>query len=143
MNLSINDAIKKKGLSFMDSYSDQVKQLIEFVKHEYAVNPEFLWPERSPNYFVLRNPRTKKWFAIIMIISGAKIKHSNNPKLEVINFKFDKGQALDFAENNKFIYPGYHMNKRNWITIPLDNSLETGQILELLEHSYELSDICC
>ncbi len=35
------------------------------------------------------------------------------------------------------ITPGYHLNKRHWITIELDGSLGDDDILGLVEHSYE------
>jgi predicted DNA-binding protein (MmcQ/YjbR family) len=35
------------------------------------------------------------------------------------------------------ITPGYHLNKRHWITIGLDGSLGDDDILGLIEHSYE------
>jgi predicted DNA-binding protein (MmcQ/YjbR family) len=35
------------------------------------------------------------------------------------------------------ITPGYHLNKRHWITIELDGSLGDDDILGLIEHSYE------
>lgn len=124
----------------MDNYGAQVKLVAEIARREYGAEPEFLWPERSPNYFILRNQRNKKWFAAVMVILGDKIGHNHNPKLEIIDLRFDKGQALDFAENNKYIYPGWHMNKQSWITLPLDGTLQDDQILSLLEHSYLLSD---
>jgi predicted DNA-binding protein (MmcQ/YjbR family) len=35
------------------------------------------------------------------------------------------------------ITPGYHLNKRHWITIEVDGSLGDDQILGLALHSYE------
>jgi predicted DNA-binding protein (MmcQ/YjbR family) len=35
------------------------------------------------------------------------------------------------------ITPGYHLNKRHWITIEVDGSLGDDDILGLIEHSYE------
>jgi predicted DNA-binding protein (MmcQ/YjbR family) len=35
------------------------------------------------------------------------------------------------------ITPGYHLNKRHWITIELDGSLGDDDLLGLIEHSYE------
>jgi predicted DNA-binding protein (MmcQ/YjbR family) len=35
------------------------------------------------------------------------------------------------------ITPGYHLNKRHWITIELDGSLGDDDILECVQHSYE------
>ena len=35
------------------------------------------------------------------------------------------------------ITPGYHLNKRHWITIEVDGSLGDDDIFGLVEHSYE------
>ena len=61
-------------------------------------------------------------------------------EIEIINLKFDKNQALDFVESNDHIFPAYHMNKNNWITILLDGSLSDELISELIKKSYLLSD---
>ena len=36
------------------------------------------------------------------------------------------------------IRPGYHMNKRHWITVQLDGSLPDGMVADLVEDSYDL-----
>jgi predicted DNA-binding protein (MmcQ/YjbR family) len=36
------------------------------------------------------------------------------------------------------IQPGYHLNKRHWVTITLDGSVSDEMLLELLEDSYDL-----
>jgi predicted DNA-binding protein (MmcQ/YjbR family) len=36
------------------------------------------------------------------------------------------------------IKPGYHMNKRHWITVTLDGSLAPTMIEELIEDSFDL-----
>jgi predicted DNA-binding protein (MmcQ/YjbR family) len=36
------------------------------------------------------------------------------------------------------IVPGYHLNKRHWITVTLDGSLPRTQIEELIEDSFDL-----
>ena len=38
-----------------------------------------------------------------------------------------------------FRSPGYHMNKKSWITIKLDESVETTTIFDLIDNSYNLS----
>lgn len=35
------------------------------------------------------------------------------------------------------ITPGYHLNKRHWITIEVDGSLGDDELLGLVRHSYE------
>ena len=36
------------------------------------------------------------------------------------------------------IIPGYHMNKRHWITVPLDGSVPDEEVFGLIESSYHL-----
>jgi predicted DNA-binding protein (MmcQ/YjbR family) len=36
------------------------------------------------------------------------------------------------------ITPGYHLNKRHWNTITLDGSVPDEDVLELIDHSYDL-----
>jgi predicted DNA-binding protein (MmcQ/YjbR family) len=36
------------------------------------------------------------------------------------------------------IRPGYHLNKRHWITVTLDGSLPDGMVSDLIEDSYDL-----
>jgi predicted DNA-binding protein (MmcQ/YjbR family) len=36
------------------------------------------------------------------------------------------------------IQPGYHLNKRHWITVTLDGSLADEMVRELIEDSYDL-----
>jgi predicted DNA-binding protein (MmcQ/YjbR family) len=36
------------------------------------------------------------------------------------------------------IEPGYHLNKRHWITIDLTGSLEDAMVRELIENSFDL-----
>lgn len=39
----------------------------------------------------------------------------------------------------KVVFPGYHMNKKSWITIILDGAMKTKRICELIDNSYALS----
>ena len=58
--------------------------------------------------------------------------------IESSDLRFQKENIHKIIDNNRF-YPGYHMNKNNWITIKLDNSVETKKIFELIDNSYNLS----
>ena len=35
--------------------------------------------------------------------------------------------------------PAYHMNKQNWISLPLDGSVEAETIFSLIDESYDLT----
>ncbi len=117
----------------------QTERVIRYITSEYGVECEFLWPERFPTDAVFRNPQSRKWFGIIMTISGARLGLETEKDVEIIDLKFDKGQALDFAESTADIFPGYHMNKRNWITIVLDDTVDDAEIFRLIDKSFTLS----
>jgi predicted DNA-binding protein (MmcQ/YjbR family) len=36
------------------------------------------------------------------------------------------------------ITPGYHLNKRHWNTVELDGSVPDEELLDLIDHSYDL-----
>ncbi len=118
----------------------QITTIIEHIKTEYGTEPEFLWPERYPGYAVFRHGDNRKWFALVASISGKSLGLKNDGKIDVINLKFDKNQTYDFAETSDHVFPAYHMNKNNWITVWLDGTLPNGLIFELIKKSYLLSD---
>jgi len=55
-----------------------------------------------------------------------------------MNLKCDPGKAIELREANPAITPGYHMNKKHWNTIVLDGSLSKSQIIDMIDHSYDL-----
>jgi len=54
------------------------------------------------------------------------------------NVKCDPGKAIELREEYDCIRPGYHMNKKHWNTVIVNNSLTNKQLKELITHSYEL-----
>ena len=43
--------------------------------------------------------------------------------------------------DNKFIFKGFHMNKRNWISICLDGSVTLKKLFKMIDESYKLAKI--
>ena len=119
--------------------NSQINTIIEHIKSEYNAKPEFLWPDRYPGYAVFRHGDNKKWFALVATISSKSLGLKEDKAIDVINLKFDKNQTYDFAETSDHIFPAYHMNKNNWITIWFDGTLPNGLIFELIKKSYLLS----
>ena len=117
----------------------QVNIVVKHIKTEYGAEPEFLWPDRYPGYAVFRHDNNKKWFALVATISSKSLGLKEDKAIDVINLKFDKNQTYDFAETSDHIFPAYHMNKNNWITILLDGTLSDKLIFELIKKSYLLS----
>ena len=118
----------------------QVNLIIAQIQDEYGAEPEFLWPERYPTYCIYRHSNNKKWLALVGRIEWKSLGRDGKELVDIINLKFDNGQALDFAENTPGVYPAYHMNKKHWITIALDGTLSNEMVMELVKKSYLLTD---
>jgi predicted DNA-binding protein (MmcQ/YjbR family) len=55
-----------------------------------------------------------------------------------LTLKCDPWQGEALCAEHDAIAPGYHMNKRHWITVTLDDSLPAALIEELVEDSFDL-----
>lgn len=116
----------------------QTQEIIRYVQEEYGDELEFLWP-KFPRDAIWRHRQTRRWYGLIMEVSLGKLGIDSDEKAEILDLRFQKGEALDFVSSNSNVYPGYHMNKNSWITIILDGSMETSQIIALLNNGYQLA----
>ena len=55
-----------------------------------------------------------------------------------VNLKCDPERALELRETYAAIIPGYHMNKKHWNTIVVDELMDEQLFAKLIDHSYEL-----
>lgn len=55
-----------------------------------------------------------------------------------INLKCDPEKAIELREKYSSVLPGYHMNKKHWNTVLVNEELNDKQILELTKDSYDL-----
>ena len=55
-----------------------------------------------------------------------------------LSLKCDPEHGELLRAEHEAIVPGYHLNKRHWITVTLDGSLPQSMIDELIEDSYDL-----
>ena len=54
-----------------------------------------------------------------------------------LNLKCDPDHAIELREQYDAVTPGYHMNKKHWNTVVLDGSVPVGEVLKMIDHSYE------
>ncbi|MDB5124031.1 MAG: MmcQ-like protein [Mucilaginibacter sp.] len=54
------------------------------------------------------------------------------------NVKCDPELAIELRERYAEVQPGYHMNKRMWNTVFMDGSLINKQLVDMIDHSYDL-----
>lgn len=55
-----------------------------------------------------------------------------------INLKCDPDKAIELREHHAAVLPGYHMNKKLWNTVMLDESVSDNLIKEWIDDSYAL-----
>jgi len=57
---------------------------------------------------------------------------------ESINLKVDPEQGVALREKYTAVQPGYHMNKKHWITVLMDGSVPDKLVREWIDDSYQL-----
>lgn len=63
---------------------------------------------------------------------------SNRNDKTNISLKCDPFLADSLKQNYTYITPGYHLNKKHWITIIVDDSVPKDQLYWLIDNSYKL-----
>ena len=127
--------IRKSCFDVQDFICPQTKRIMAIVQEKYGNQLEYLW-EKSPDTAVLRHDSNQKWYAVLMKISWEKLDKGREGLVEVINVKHDQVVSLI---QEKGIYPAFHMNKRYWISVPLDDTFTDEKVLELFEISWDLT----
>ena len=117
--------------------SSQTKEIIKYISDKYGDELEFLW-EKYDNNAIWRNKTNKKWYAVLLTITEEKLKLESKKEIEVIDLRYQKDMVDEVIDSIQ-IYPGYHMNKKSWITIILNNSMRTDEIIKFIDNSYLLS----
>ena len=130
----LND-IKTNCCIEKDFIYEQTNRITNIIKKKYLTIPEFLW-DKSPDCGVFRN-KNKKWFGIVMNIDISKLDNKYSGEVDIINIKLEKNKIKDLL-NKKGFYKAYHMNKENWISIVLNDTLNDNDIIDLVEESYNL-----
>ena len=114
--------------------TEQANRITQRINNKYNTEPEFLW-DNTPEIGVFRNKANQKWFGIIMNIDQSKIR-DNHGLMEIMNVKLPENEIPELLKKEGY-YKAYHMNKKNWITISLDNTLSDEEILKRIEESYQ------
>lgn len=136
--ISILEDIAQNVLDTRDFLFFQSNRVAQLIKDKYEVVPEFLW-DKNPNFGVFRNNKSKKWFGIIMNVDKSKVMHNLSGEIEILNVKLDD-QLVEYIKK-KGIYPAYHMNKKSWVSVILDDTLSDEEIMKLVNISYHYADI--
>ena len=133
--LEILYQIRKACFDVQNFICPQTKRIMAQVQEKYGDQLEYLW-EKSPDTAVLRHEDSQKWYAVLMRISWDRFDKAREGQVEAVNLKHD---CVADLLSQKGIYPAFHMNKRYWISLALDDSLSDNEVRDLLEISWNLT----
>ena len=117
--------------------SEYAQSVIKYVADKYGDSLEFLWEKFTDNA-IWRRKDNQKWYAAILTVGKDKLGFGSNEKIEIIDLRYNADKIDELVDNKKF-FRGYHMNKKHWITICLDGSVELSEIYALIDNSYLLA----
>ncbi len=96
-----------------------------------------MW-EKFPNNAIWRNKDNNKWYGALLIVEKSKIGIEEEGSIEIIDLLLEQEKIEKIVDNEKY-FAGYHMNKKHWITIKLDGSVNINEIYKFIDNSYNLS----
>ena len=117
--------------------SSQTNALITHAREKYGTEPEYLW-KQYPDAAVFRRGDNDKWYGLVMTIERKKLGAAGEGKVEILDLRCDP-EVLPLIVDGRRIFPGWHMNKKHWITVPLDGTLPFDEVKELVEDSWQLA----
>lgn len=117
--------------------SEQAGELIAYVRNAYGDELEFLWEKFSGNA-VWRRQDTGKWYGVLLTVSKRKLGVASDEIAEILDLRIQP-EALEALLDNETYFPGYHMNKKHWFTILLNDSVPLDEIRARIDKSYLLA----
>ena len=110
---------------------------LKYVLDTYGIRPDYPW-DNYKDAGVLRHSENRKWFGLVMSVSGDKLGLKGSGTVNILNLKCDPITGGS-AKLNKGILPAYHMSKSNWISIVLDGSVDREFAEMLIDISFDLT----
>lgn len=118
--------------------TNQAQMVIEYVREKYGDELEFLWT-KFPDNAVWRRKDNQKWYGAILTVNGKKIGLNTDKIVEIIDLRMKVENRNDILSREHY-YPGWHMNKKSWYTIVLDDCIPDEEIKLRITESYELAN---
>lgn len=125
--------IKKQFISM------QANRISNKIYELYGDEPKHLFYKSNDFYSsVFRNEDNEKWYALIMNIDKEKI-NCGEGKVDILNVKLNEKKIKDLLKKDGY-FLGYHMNKKSWITIILDDTIKDEKIIEYIIESHSFTE---
>ena len=144
--------VKSARGSFVAEIRSRVKKLVEqvvlecflsqdlhqpyvrWLEDELEIKGDFPWEEETYSVYRCLND---KWFALIMRIKYSNLGFESHEPVWVVNLKADQKEIQKLVDRRS-IFPAWHMNKKNWITVLLTSATDFKRLKELTLESKSL-----
>lgn len=111
--------------------------LEQYIAGTYSVEAEYPWL-KSPRYAVFRRRDNRKWFALVMELPKERLGLAEPGAMDILNVKCDP-IMLGSLRAEPGVFPAYHMNKANWVSVALDGRVRDELVAMLLDMSFQLT----
>lgn len=113
---------------------DQSNRLAQLIKEQWGDLPDYPFA-KLPTYGAFRHPSNNKWYALVSQIPRDKLDgNGSQEEAEIVNLKVE-GREIAELLSQSGIFPAYHMSKKTWVSVLLDDTLEDQTVFALLEKS--------
>lgn len=117
--------------------SEYAQRIIEYAQKKYNDEFEYLW-EKFSNNAICRRKDNSKWYMLLLTVKKSKLGFESQEEIEIIDLR-ETPEEISLLVDNKKYFPGYHMNKKHWLTIILDGSVSMKEIEKRIDKSYILA----
>ncbi|WP_235942374.1 MmcQ/YjbR family DNA-binding protein [Yersinia thracica] len=117
--------------------SDQAQAVIQYIRSKYGDELEFLW-EKSPTSAIWRRADNAKWYGALLLIPKSKLGVDDSAPCDVLNLRASPETVAGIIDNRRY-FPAYHMNKKHWLSLCLENSLSLEELYLRIDHSYAIA----
>jgi predicted DNA-binding protein (MmcQ/YjbR family) len=98
---------------------------------------EFIW-----NYCLSKNGAEETFpfnpSTLVFKVGGKMFALFDVDNFNGINLKCNPERSIELRESYSGITSAFHMNKKHWITVKINQDVDSSLILELINHSYDL-----
>ena len=135
------ERVAERCFDDMEFASDQANRIAGEIERKFSAPPEH--PFKGDGSAVFRNPSSDKWFALDMCVERSKIDDpfyngDSRELIDIMNVKVDP-DTVDELLKEPGICRCYHMNKKYWVTLTMDDRLSDEEVMELIKRSFLLT----
>ncbi len=75
---------------------------------------------------------------LVFKVGGKMFAITDVESYDFINLKCDPERSIELRETYQGIKPGWHMNKKYWNSVGVEQDVPAQLLQDLIDHSYEL-----